>query len=354
MNKNAFYIFIVLLITGAIGNIYADDYYENLERERQLNDIERKVDGLKRSKHSSNIQAQNQQIKKNHNNSIVSAHPDYNKIVYGQEFPQWIGAMPPKEIIRAKDIVYRGTADEINQLLTGYKGNYIPPILKRERQVANSILGIKKKRATPRKNVDILDSFTGILNNLTPQTINQIQKNRRKLGMVNKKEILLLIDDYAKLNNEKKKEENLHYSTIANVHPDYQEISNDPKFYEFINNLPEEKRKICNAIVDGGSAEEVNALLSAYKQSIRVESTYIENTDQTTDKISNAYTVGQIVKLNNPSDDSVAFYKDSSLKDITILFTNGVRAKVIEIKGSNTYKVKVGEHIGWVSGNVLK
>ena len=341
MNKNSICIFIVSLIIGTIGNAYGGSTdLDKLERDMQLDRIERKID-------SSNIKAQNQQIKSNHNNSIVSVHPDYKKIAYGQEFPQWISVMSPKEIIRAKDIVYRGTADEINQLLTGYKGNYIPPILKRKRQVANSILGKKKNPARPSKNYNIIN-FEGIKNifelagNRAAHQVGQ----RKAIGMVNKKEILLLIDDYAKLNNEKEKEENLHYSTIANVHPDYQEISNDPKFYEFINNLPEEKRKICNAIVDHGSATEINALLSAYKQSIRVESTYIENSDQTTDKISNAYTVGQIVKLNNPSDDSVAFYKDSSLKDITILFTNGVRAKVIEVKGSNTYKVKVGEHIG--------
>jgi hypothetical protein len=285
MNKNSICIFIVSLIIGTIGNAYGGSTdLEKLERDMQLDRIERKID-------SSNIKAQNQQIKSNHNNSIVSVHPDYKKIAYGQEFPQWISVMSPKEIIRAKDIVYRGTADEINQLLTGYKGNYIPPILKRKRQVANSILGKKKNPARPSKNYNPMN-FEGIENifELAGNRVAHQVDQRKAIGMVNKKEILLLIDDYAKLNNEKK----------------------------------------------------------------RVESTYIENTDQTTDKISNAYTVGQIVKLNNPSDDSVAFYKDSSLKDITILFTNGVRAKVIEVKGSNIYKVKVGEHIGWVSGSVIK
>ena len=294
MNKNTtpIYIFIVLLTIGTIDSVCGgSEDLDKFQRDMKLDRIERKIDGAK-------IRTQNQQIKNNHNNSIVSVHPDYKKIAYGQEFPQWISSMPPKELIRAKDIVYRGTADEIIQLLTGHKGNYIPPILKRKRQVANSILGIKKKPAKPRKNVDILDSYKAIVSNLTPQVINQIHKNRRKLGMVNKKEILLLIDDYAKLNKEKGKEEN--------VHQDYQ------------------------------------------------ESTYIENTDQTTSDNLNTHAVGEVVKLYNPSDDCIAFYKDSSLKNITILLTNGVRAKVIEVKGSNTYKVKVGEHIGWVSGSVIK
>ncbi len=62
------------------------------------------------------------------------------------------------------------------------------------------------------------------------------------------------------------RKEDLRLSKITNVHPDYQKISNDQKFNEFINNLPEEDRGICNSIVGRGSAEEVNALLSAYKQ----------------------------------------------------------------------------------------
>ncbi len=62
-----------------------------------------------------------------------------------------------------------------------------------------------------------------------------------------------------------KEAEKLRLSKITNVHPDYQKISNDQKFNEFINSLPEEDRGICNSIVGRGSAEEVNALLSAYK-----------------------------------------------------------------------------------------
>jgi len=73
------------------------------------------------------------------------------------------------------------------------------------------------------------------------------------------------------VNKEKKHTEGVHFGRIAYVHPDYQEIFNDQKFYEFINNLPEEDRKICNAIVDRGSSRRVKALLSVYKQSIRRE-----------------------------------------------------------------------------------
>ena len=73
------------------------------------------------------------------------------------------------------------------------------------------------------------------------------------------------------VNKEKKHMEGVHFGRIAYVHPDYQEIFNYQKFYEFINNLPEEDRKICNAIVDRGSSRRVKALLSVYKQSIRRE-----------------------------------------------------------------------------------
>lgn len=364
MNKNTMpiYIFIVLLTIGTIDSAYGDPpIYEKIQRKMQLDRIERNTNSARIKTRNQ----QNQQIRNNHNNSIVSVHPDYKEIAYGQEFPQWIGSMPPKELIRAKDIVYRGTADEIILLLTGYKGNYIPLILKRKRQVANSILGIKKKPAKPRKNYNIMN-FEGIKNTFelagnlaqlltSPEYQASQRKARKAIGMVNKKEILLLIDDYVKLDKEKEKELNLYCREIANVHSDYQEILNNPEFYKFINNLPEKERKICNAIVDGGSVEEVNALLSAYKQSIRVETrAYIANTSQTTDNALNAHAVGEVVKLNNPSDDCVAFYKDSSLKEIIILFTNGSMAKVLETKGSDIYKVQVAERIGWVSGDVLK
>lgn len=353
MNKNTMpiYIFIVLLTIGTIDSAYGgSDFYDKLERDLQLDRIERKVDGSRARARNQQIRTQNQQIKNNHNNSIVSVHPDYKEIAYGQEFPQWISSMPPKELIRAKDIVYRGAADEIILLLIGYKGNYIPLILKRKRQVANSILGIKKKPAFPGK-PGSLGRFAGLI-----ALRNTLRREAAKaIGMVNKKEILLLIDDYVQLDKEKEKEVNLYCRKIANVHPDYQEISSDPKFAEYINNLPEEERKICNAIVDGGSSKEVNELLSAYKQSIGAGSnTYIENTDHTTDNTLSAHAVGEVVKLNNPSDNCVAFYKDSSLKEITILFTNGSMAKILEIKGSNIYKVQVAERIGWVSGNVIK
>ncbi len=64
-----------------------------------------------------------------------------------------------------------------------------------------------------------------------------------------------------------REEKNLRYNEIINVHPDFLEISNNQMFKDFINNLPEKDRKICNELVDVGSAEKVNALLTAYKQS---------------------------------------------------------------------------------------
>jgi hypothetical protein len=65
--------------------------------------------------------------------------------------------------------------------------------------------------------------------------------------------------------------EDVYFGRIAYAHPDYKEILNDQKFYEFINNLPEEDRKICNTIVDRGSSKKVKALFSAYRKSTRRE-----------------------------------------------------------------------------------
>ncbi len=66
------------------------------------------------------------------------------------------------------------------------------------------------------------------------------------------------------------------------------------------------------------------------------------------------HSVGEIVKLHNSSDSCVGFYKDPSLKEITSLFTNGVKAKVLEVKDYGIYKVQVSEKVGWVSVNAIK
>ncbi len=81
---------------------------------------------------------------------------------------------------------------------------------------------------------------------------------------------------------------------------------------------------------------------------------YKENISEAISTPTLTYSIGKTIKLHNPSDSCVGLYKDSSLKEITILFVNGVKAKVLEVKDSTIYKVKVGEKVGWVSGSVLK
>ncbi len=287
MNKNTSPIcmFMMLLSIVTIVGVCSAESWDRFNRDMKLDRVERKIDdamfqqqlennmrqteknfkqiGQQFQQTSQHIVAQNQQAKKDHYNSIISVHPNYKKIAYGQEFPKWISSMPHKERVKAKDIVYRGTADEIIQLLLGFKGNYIPPILKRKRMVANSILGIKTQATKSKKDVGVFTAYTTAATNAI--------KNRYKIGMVNKKEVLLVLDDYDKLNRDKRNAEAAYYSKIAHAHPNYQEIISDSQFNEFITNLPEEERKKCNAIVDGGSAEEVIAVLSAYKQSLKRE-----------------------------------------------------------------------------------
>ena len=311
------YIFAVLL---TIGDTYAD------ERDIKLDRIERKTD-------IADIKTQDQEIKNSHHTYIARAHPDYEKIAYGTKFPEYISRLPStrERRKRTKDIILSGTSDEIISLLFSYKNERIPSILKEQKAVT------------------------------------QIQNNKRKLGMLNKKEIINLVDKFVK--NDKiiymeYQEKRIRKGTIEKAHPDYGATINDPKFYEYINNLPEEHKKTAEAILESGSAEEVLALLSTYKKDSRIkESTvYKENMHQTTyntlktpiNAPTKTHSVGEIVKLRNPSDSCVGFYKDPSLKEITSLFANGVKAKVLEVKDYGIYKVQVSEKVGWVSVNDIK
>ena len=75
------------------------------------------------------------------------------------------------------------------------------------------------------------------------------------------------------------------------------------------------------------------------------------------------YETGNIVRLHNPSDTTVAIYKDESLSNITNIFTNGIGATVIEFKTFPdkpiAYKVQIllkdgSEYTGWVHENVIR
>lgn len=56
-----------------------------------------------------------------------------------------------------------------------------------------------------------------------------------------------------------------HFEAIAAKHPDYQSVGASEEFKSYIASLPADKRADAEQVAKGGTAEEVNALLDAFK-----------------------------------------------------------------------------------------
>lgn len=67
------------------------------------------------------------------------------------------------------------------------------------------------------------------------------------------------------LSNINSKEERAHFKAIASKHPDFADVGGSESFKAYILALPEDKRGDAERVAKGGSAEEVIALLDAYK-----------------------------------------------------------------------------------------
>jgi len=63
------------------------------------------------------------------------------------------------------------------------------------------------------------------------------------------------------------KEERAHFKAIADKHPDFSEIGKSDSFKSFIQGLPDDVRGDAENVAKGGSAEDVIALLDAFKES---------------------------------------------------------------------------------------
>ncbi|MGR3302955.1 MAG: hypothetical protein ACUZ8I_10695 [Candidatus Scalindua sp.] len=87
---------------------------------------------------------------------------------------------------------------------------------------------------------------------------------------------------------------------------------------------------------------------------------YVES--KTLSRANVLYEIGNIIKLRNPSDIVFALYKDDSLSNITTLFTNGIKATIMDYKALPdkpfAYKIQMflkdgSEYIGWVPESVI-
>jgi hypothetical protein len=73
------------------------------------------------------------------------------------------------------------------------------------------------------------------------------------------------VDDFVSSLNSK--EERAHFKAIASKHPDFSDVGGSDAFKTYIQGLPEDKRGDAERVANGGSSDEVIALLDAYKGS---------------------------------------------------------------------------------------
>lgn len=60
----------------------------------------------------------------------------------------------------------------------------------------------------------------------------------------------------------------MHFGAIADAHEDFQEIVESPEFGAYVESLPEDQKAKTVAVMQGGRANQVIAVLSAYKKSL--------------------------------------------------------------------------------------
>lgn len=63
----------------------------------------------------------------------------------------------------------------------------------------------------------------------------------------------------------KDRDERDHFSAIAKAHPDFMEVANSDGMGAYLASLPENERAAANAVIDGGSADDVIHLIEAVK-----------------------------------------------------------------------------------------
>jgi hypothetical protein len=63
-----------------------------------------------------------------------------------------------------------------------------------------------------------------------------------------------------------------HFEQIAAVHPDFQEIGQSEQFKQFVEGMPEDEKAAAIQTIGNGSAKQINALLTQFKQAAPVGS----------------------------------------------------------------------------------
>ena len=97
-----------------------------------------------------------------------------------------------------------------------------------------------------------------------------VEQRARELARQEMEQVLS--ERIAPLENAKAEQEvQAHYSAIAEKHPDYQEIAESADFQKWIDDQPAYIQQAIKNVVVSGSADQVNELLSSYKQAMNAD-----------------------------------------------------------------------------------
>ena len=119
------------------------------------------------------------------------------------------------------------------------------------------------------ENVDsVIDEYMGdfpeIYNEMSPFIQKMIDRGvKSELGNFSKlvdEKLKALTDSYNTIEIER------HYNTIAKAHPDWKNVVNSEDFKKWPNTLPSFVKDSVLSILDGGTATQINDVLSAYKE----------------------------------------------------------------------------------------
>jgi hypothetical protein len=74
-----------------------------------------------------------------------------------------------------------------------------------------------------------------------------------------------------------------HFEQIAAAHPDFQEIGQSEQFKQFVEGMPEDQKQAAIQAIGNGSAKQINALLTQFKQAAPVGSDPEEASEELTE-----------------------------------------------------------------------
>lgn len=117
---------------------------------------------------------------------------------------------------------------------------------------AAKLQGMDPDEALKRLSADFGDEFTNLLNSIIDAKVNKALH-----GMNSSVDEIInsIQDDKARL----------HFETVVDRHPDFNDIAESEDFKAYVEALPDDAKAKAERVIDSGSAWEINRLLDAFK-----------------------------------------------------------------------------------------